>query len=209
MRSFLIPIFVVVCLSLCGFAQTAPTQDSSKPVPQLDHFDAKKADPSVDPCTDFYGYSCNRWIADNPVPADEVFWGSFGKLQLWNETFVRQTVLEVAAKPAAELTPVEQKVGEYWSACTDEKQRNATALPTLRPQLQRIEGMHSKSEIADVVADLHRSVPGAWNPADPETYAALFGFGAQPDFHDTIHVIAQFDQGGMGLPGREFYLNDD
>jgi putative endopeptidase len=204
---FLLPIFLLSCLSFPGFAQTT-TQDS-KPAPQLDHFDPKKVDSSVDPCTDFYQYSCNRWIADNPVPPDEVFWDSFGKLQLWNETFLHQTVLEVAAKPASQRTPVEQKVGDYWSACTDQKQRNANALPTLRPQLERIEAMSSKSQIVEVVADLHRSIPGAWNPADPETYAPLFGFGAQPDFHDTTHVIAQFDQGGMALPGREFYLKDD
>lgn len=209
MRSFLLPVFLLSCFSLSGFVQTAPAQDSSKSAVQLDHFDPKKVDGSVDPCTDFYQYSCNRWIADNPVPPDEIFWGSFGKLQLWNESFLHQTVLEVAAKPVAERTPIEQKVGDYWSACTDEKQRNATALDTLRPKLQRIEAMRSKSEIAEVVADLHRSVPGAWNPADPSTFAAMFGFGAQPDFHDTTHVVAQFDQGGMPLPGREFYLNND
>ncbi len=214
MRLFFIQVFLLGFLSFPGFArfalaQTDPAQDSSKSAPQLDHFDPKKVDTSVDPCTDFYQYSCNRWIADNPVPPDEIFWDSFGKLQLWNESFLHQTVLEVAAKPASERTPVEQKVGDYWSACTNEKQRNATALSTLQPQLKRIEAMSSKSQIVDVVAELHRSIPGAWNPADPETYAALFGFGAQPDFHDTKHVIAQFDQGGMALPGREFYLNDD
>jgi len=209
MRSFFVPILLLSGLSFAALAQTTPTQDSSQPAPQLDHFDPKKVDTSVDPCTDFYQYSCNRWIADNPVPPDEVFWGSFGKLELWNQTFVHQTVLEVAAKPAAERTPVEQKVGDYWSACMDERQRNATALDSLRPQLQRIEAMRNKSEIADVVADLHRSVPGAWNPGNAGTNAALFGFGAQPDFHDTAHVIAQLDQGGMALPGREFYLNDD
>jgi putative endopeptidase len=209
MRSFLIPVFLLSSLSFPGFAQTTPAPDSSKPAPQLDHFDPKKVDTSVDPCTDFYQYSCNRWIADNPVPPDEVFWGSFGKLQLWNETSVHQTVLEVAAKPAAERTPVEQKVGDYWSACTDEKQRDATALDTLRPQLQRIESMDSRNQLVDVIADLHRSIPGAWNPNASSTFAALFGFGAQPDFHDTTRVIPQFDQGGMPLPGREFYLNDD
>jgi putative endopeptidase len=208
MRSFLLPAFLLSCLSFSGFAQTMPAQDSSKSV-QLDHFDPKKVDPAVDPCTDFYQYSCNRWIADNPVPPDEIFWGAFGKLELWNQTFVHQTVLEVAAKPAVVRTPVEQMVGDYWSACMDEKQRNASALGTLRPQLDRIEAMRKKSEIADVVASLHRSIPGAWNPADPWTFAALFGFGAQPDFHDTTHVVAQFDQGGMALFGREFYLNDD
>src|SRR5580704_10032545 len=207
MRLFLLPIFLSSCLSFPAFSQTAP--DPGKPAPQLDHFDAKNVDKSVDPCVDFYAYSCNRWIADNPVPPDEVFWDSFGKLQLWNETFLHQTVLEVAAKPAAARTPVEQKVGDYWSACTDQKQRNANALSTLRPQLERIEAMRSKAEIAEVVVNLHRSMSGAWNPADPETYAPLFGFGAQPDFHDTGHVLGQFDQGGMAMPGRDFYLNDD
>ncbi len=209
MRSLLLQLFLLGCFAHMGSAQATSAQASGKSAPQLDHFDPKKVDTSVDPCTDFYQYSCNRWIADNPVPPDEVFWDSFGKLQLWNESFLHQTVLEVAAKPASERTPVEAKVGDYWSACTDQKQRNATALSTLQPQLQRIEAMSSKSQIADVVADLHRSIPGAWNPADPETYAPLFGFGAQPDFHDTGRVIGQFDQGGMAMPGRDFYLNDD
>jgi len=209
MRPLLVAIFLLSCLPFRGFAQTTSAQDSAKPAPQLDHFDAKKVDTSVDPCTDFYQYSCNRWIADNPVPPDEIFWGSFGKLQLWNENLLHQTVLEVAAKSEVQRTPVEQKVGDYWSACTNEKARNANSLESLRPQLQRIDAMRSKSEIAEIVAEQHRSTPGAWNPADPATFAALFGFGAQPDFHDTGHVIGQFDQGGMRLPGREFYLNDD
>jgi endothelin-converting enzyme/putative endopeptidase len=209
MRSLSLPSFILSCLFLIGFAQTALAQESTKPAPELDHFDPKKVDPSVDPCTDFYQYACNRWVADNPVPGDEIFWGSFGKLQLWNESFVHQTVLEVAAKPAAQRTQVEQKVGDYWSACTNEKQRNANALATLQPQLQRIAAMGNKGEIVDVVADLHRSIPGAYNAGNAATNAALFGFGSSPDFHDTTHVIAAFDQGGMALPGREFYLNDD
>jgi putative endopeptidase len=207
---------VVVCWALiCAFwsaslAQTirAPQEKSSEP-PALDHFDASKVDASVDPCTDFYQYSCNRWIKDNPVPPDEIYWGAFGKLQLWNEAVVHQTVLEIAAKPAAERAPMEQKVGDYWSACIDEKQRNQIALETLRPALDGVDHMRVKGEIAAIVAELHLSIHGAWNPSDPETYAALFGFGAQPDFHNTANVIPQFDQGGMGLPGRDFYLKTD
>jgi len=224
MRSLFLSGFLLFCnLFLtgfvpAGFSQSMPAQSSSsaagaadaeKPAPQLDHFDAKNADPSVDACTDFYQYSCKRWVANNPVPPDEVFWGAFGKLQLWNTSFVHQTVLEVAAKPAAERTPVEQKVGDYWTACMDQKQRNAHAFDTLRPTLARIDAMRSKQEIAEIVAELHRIIPGAWNAGNAWTYSVLFGFGSAPDFHDTTHVIAEFDQGGMGLPGREFYLNDD
>ena len=88
-----------------GFVQIAQAQTSSggsgKPAAQLDHFDPKNVDSSIDACTDFYQYSCKRWIAANPAPPDEVFWGASGKLQLWNTAVLRQTVLAVAAKPAA------------------------------------------------------------------------------------------------------------
>ena len=205
--------FVLVCSFWpATFAQTItapPGNSSEQPLPALDHFDASKVDSGVDPCTDFYQYSCNRWVKDNPVPPDEIFWGAFGKLQLWNAAIVHQTVLEIAVKPEAQRTPLEQKVGDYWSACMDESQRNKTALETLRPALDRIDRMQNKGEIAEIVAELHLSVNGAWNPSDPETYAALFGFGAQPDFQDTNQVLPQFDQGGMGLPGRDFYLQTD
>ncbi|HEY4660695.1 MAG TPA: M13 family metallopeptidase, partial [Terriglobales bacterium] len=207
MRVVGILILTFCCFSLCSFSQTAPA--SEQQAPSLDHFDAKSVDSSVDPCTDFYKYSCNKWIEKNPVPADEVFWGSFGKLQLWNTAAVHQTILDTAAKPPAERTAVEQKIGDYWSACTNQAARDSNALAWVRPQLARIDGVSSKDQIAEVVAFIHTSIPGAWSPSDPETYATIFGFGSGPDFHDTTHVIAQFDQGGMGLPGREFYLNDD
>ena len=210
MRSFLTCAALACVFLSISFAQTTqPVTSSEQSPPQLDHFDASKVDKSVDPCTDFYAYACNRWVKDNPLPPEEVFWGSFGKLQLWNEALLHQTAVEVAAKPPAARTPVEQKVGDYWTACTDEKQRNAAALDTLRPDLDRIDHMSSKSEIVDIIATMHRSIYGAWNPTDTETAAALFGFGAQPDFHNANQVIPQFDQGGMGMPGRDFYLNDD
>ena len=208
MRVVGILILAFCCSSLTSFSQTTPAASGQK-APDLDHFDAKSVDSSVDPCTDFYKYSCNKWVEKNPVPADEVFWGSFGKLQLWNTAAVHQTILDTAAKAPAQRTPVEQKIGDYWSACTNQSARDANALPWLRPQLARIDAISSKGQIADIIAFIHTSIPGAWEPADPETRAAMFGFGSSPDFHDTTHVIAQFDQGGMGLPGREFYLNDD
>jgi putative endopeptidase len=203
-------VLTLSCFSSAGFGQTSqPPSDSSAAPVQLDHFDAKNVDTSMNPCVDFYKYSCNRWIAANPAPPDEFFWGSFGKLAKWNNEAVHQTVLDIAAKPASQRTPVEQKVGDYWQACTDQKQRNATFLDTLRPHLRHIDAMTSKNQIAAVIAELHASVPGVANAASPSTFAALFGFSASPDFHNTQRVIPQFDQGGMNLPGREFYLNTD
>src|ERR1700747_2624762 len=127
MRVVGILILAFCCFSFTSFSQTTPAV-AGQAAPSLDHFDAKTVDSSVDPCTDFYKYSCNRWVDKNPVPADEVFWGSFGKLQLWNTAAVHQTILDKAAKAPAQRTPVEQKIGAYWSACTNQSQRDANAL---------------------------------------------------------------------------------
>ena len=207
MRSFLALFFFCFCFVSLANAQSSPTAEAQ--TPQLDHFDVKNIDSAVDPCTDFYHYACNKWIQKNPIPADEVYWVNFDKLQLWNLAAVHQTVLDAAAKTAAQRTPVEQKVADYWSACMDQKKRDSATPEWIRPQLAHIDGIKSKDQLADAVAFLHMSIPGAWDMGESETRAAVFGFGAQPDFHDTTHVIAQFDQGGMGLPGREFYLKDD
>jgi endothelin-converting enzyme/putative endopeptidase len=59
------------------------------------------------------------------------------------------------------------------------------------------------------VAHIHRAVPGAWQGDDNQTRAALLGFGQQQDFDDATKVVAAIDQGGLGLPNRDFYIKDD
>ena len=69
--------------------------------------------------------------------------------------------------------------------------------------------MTSKSQLADQVAHIHQAVPGAWQGDDNQTRAALLGFGQQQDFDDASRVVAAIDQGGLGLPNRDFYIKDD
>jgi putative endopeptidase len=210
MRRLALYLLVAFCGSICLVGQSTPSQAPAvSSAPQLDHFDAKNVDPSVNPCVDFYQYACNKWIANNPVPPDETFWGAFGKLSLWNRAAVHQTVLDLSSKPPTQRTAVEQKVADYWTACTDETHRNSSALDALRPQLKAIDGMRSKSELAAVLAAIHLGLPDVSSPSDAQTNAPVFGLGSGPDFHNTQMVIALIDQGGLGLPGRDFYLQTD
>ena len=43
--------------------------------------DLSAMDKTVDPCVDFYTYSCGGWMKNNPVPPDQANWGTYGKLQ--------------------------------------------------------------------------------------------------------------------------------
>ncbi|WP_328707247.1 M13 family metallopeptidase [Citreicoccus inhibens] len=202
-----LPLGAVLCvvLTLC-IGTRADAGDSV----ELSRFMSTLADPTLDPCTDFYQYACARWLGQNPIPADQGFWTTTSNLKLWNQTVLRET-LERAASPAPSPSPVMRQVGDYWAACMDEAGVEQAGLDSLATDLRRIDGMRSKATLAAEVARLHLSAPnstGGFNMNDTGTPAALFGFGPTQDFVDSTLVVAAIDQGGLGLPGRDYYVSE-
>src|SRR5205814_1452487 len=99
------------------------------------------------------------------------------------------------AVPDAKRSAEEQKIGDYYASCMDEAAVEQKGASVLKPQLDRIAAMKSKSEMADQVAQL-------------QTYGipSLMRFNSQQDFKNAESMIAEFDQGGLGLPDRDYYL---
>ena len=192
--------------SLTSAATLGSGEETS--APKLEHFDPNLVDKSLNPCDDFYKYSCSKWMTANPIPADQVYWSTGSNLELWNENLLRET-MEAASKDDPKRTPVQQKIGDFWAACMDESGIEREGLKPLQPQLDRIAALKSKTEITLEIAHLHRSFPGAWEQSDNQTNAPFFGFTGQQDYDDASKVVAQIDQGGLSLPGRDYYINTD
>ncbi len=210
-RMLLIPLFLSLPIALSAqnsSSNPSPATKSENSVPQLERFDPNLVDPSLNPCDDFYKYSCSKWMASNPIPADQVYWTTGSNLELWNENLLRET-MEAASKSNTNRTPVEQKIGDYWAACMDLSGIEAASLKPLRPQLNRIAAIKSKKEITPEIAHLHRSFPGAWEQSDNQTNSPFFGFTGQQDYDDASKVVAQIDQGGLSLPNRDYYIKTD
>ncbi|HWY53369.1 MAG TPA: M13 family metallopeptidase, partial [Terriglobales bacterium] len=201
--------FSIIAILLFGIVGAhAQSTSASSSAPKLSHFDLSLVDKSLDPCQDFYQYACSKWNAVNPIPPDQVSWGTGSGLRYWNENILREA-MEKAAAQTGKRTDYEQKIGDYWAACMDESGIEAAGTRDLKAGLQRIAEMSNKSQLADQVAHLHRAVPGAWQSNDNQTGAALLGFGQQQDFDDATKVVAAIDQGGLGLPNRDFYIKED
>ncbi len=203
MRILKLAVLLVVACTL--YAQTP---SAGPPPPKLNHFSTTAVDPALDPCTDFYKYACSKWQAANPIPADQAAWSVSSNLQIWNETVLRDTLV-AAAKPNPNRTAIEQKIGDYWTACMDEAGANAAGLKSIQPLLDAIAGMKSTAQLPAILARLHMSAPAAWQGEDNETVAPVLGFGPSQDFADATLVVAFFDQAGMGMPGRDYYLADN
>ncbi|HKD81356.1 MAG TPA: M13 family metallopeptidase [Candidatus Angelobacter sp.] len=194
-------------LWLASFASAQQENDSDQ-LPKLQHLNADQVDTQIDPCTDFYQYTCHKFFAANPIPPDQAAWGAAGPLLKWNEVVMRQS-LEAAAAKKQGRTAVEQKIGDYWSSCMDESKVESASLKELQPELKRIDDLKQKSQLVDQIAHQHSTIGGAWLADDNATFAPMFGFSALQDYDDAQKTVAQFDQGGFALPGRDFYLSDD
>lgn len=185
--SAMIFLLTILLLSL-AHAQQPP----SKHEPVLD---VTSMDRSIDPCVDFFAYACGGWIKKNPIPPDQSSWDTYSKMQDENLAQLRE-LLETASSPDPKRDAVNQKIGDYYASCIDEKAVDAKGAEPLKPSLDRIANIASKNDIADVAASL------------PDQNI-LFRFGSIQDLHDANQVIADADQGGLGLPDRDYYTKED
>jgi putative endopeptidase len=205
MRALFVSLIAVFIFSVVSAAQTAGER---APIPRLDHFNIDQVDRALDPCADFFQYTCSKWIKANPIPADLAGQTAFGKLAIWNIAAVRDTLQEAAT--AKDRSPIQQMVGDYYAACTDEATINMLGIKPLQPALDSIAKLKDKSQLPELIAYLHQLVrPGDLVFTDNEYDGILFGLYQQPDFDDASITVAAFDQAGMGMPGRDFYLKND
>jgi len=195
-------LLLFVASALCATAQ-----EQEKPI-VLQHVDVTFVDSSVSPCEDFHRYVCDRRDAAHPMPPDQVYWGPAGELQEWNRQILHQ-ILEKYQAADASRTPNEQKIGDFYAACMNQASSKANDLSAIQPLLDKIHGMTSVHDIPAVLATIHSSFGSVWAGTENQTDAALFGYGPQADYNDVNQVVAGVDQGGLGMPNRDFYLKTD
>ena len=205
-------LLFALLLSIACFAQTPinSPDKTSKPedVPQPQHFDPLAVDKNIAPCNDFYAYACNKWLAANPIPPDRGTFGRGSQIFQRNQYSIH-ALLEEAASSKNPPNSVKQKIGDYYAACIDTDALAKQGIASLKPELDRIDGIKSKTEIAAVVAHLHAITINLLPSTDSQQPTAFFGFGYIQDLDDASMTILGADQGGMGLPDRDYYLKDD
>jgi predicted metalloendopeptidase len=159
--------------------------------------DLKNFDLTVKPQDDFYRYANGTWLKNNPIPADQSRWGSFNELNERNQANLRAICDRVAAKPDA-ATAVEKMVGDFYASGMDEAAVNAAGVKPLQTEFDRIAAIKSSADVLKAIAHLQSF-----------GISCGFRFGSQPDLKQSDREMASLGQGGLGLPERGYYFNDD
>ena len=194
--------FVFASATLLHAQKSGPTPAPKIEVPlqKLPYapvLDITSLDKAVDPCVDFYKYSCGNWIAKNPIPADQSGWSVYAKLATDNQQFLWGILADAAA--AKNRNAVQQKIGDYFAACMDERAIDARGDAPVRPALARIAAYKTREDLLRDLPAFSRDVDGSF----------FFDSGSTQDATDSDSVIAEVTEGGLGLPDRDYYLKDD
>jgi len=184
-----------ICTTLMAQTQTKGSPDSEKAYDRLPGLDKQLIDTTADPCADFSQYACGNFSKLYPIPNDRSGFGPGAMVAEYNQR-VLHGMLEKAAEAGSNRSANEQKIGDYYASCMDQDAIDRKGLAPLQPELDRIAALN-KDDLTSLLA--HDQLIGV---------NSFLNYGEQQDFKDARKQIAVVDQGGLGLPERDYYFRD-
>lgn len=199
MKTLLLTAAAAATLLLAACGQEPATEEAPVAEPQalVSGITREHMDPSVRPGDDFFSYVNGTWIAETEIPADRGSYGGFTVLREESQEHVQVIIEESATGDFAHGTD-EQKVGDLYKSYMDMDTRNARGIDPLVVELEKINALGSYDDVAVYL--------GA---ANKRGYNMPFGLAQYADFKDPTTYMIYAQQGGLGLPDREYYLKDD
>jgi endothelin-converting enzyme/putative endopeptidase len=177
--------------SLLAFS-AATTASAAKPVYGDWGYDSSAMDSSVKPGDDFWAYVNGSWDKRTQIAPDRASAGPFVTLSDGAERDVRAIVEQLSNDPNRDQ--LGQQIGDYYASFMDTAAIEAAGTAPLKPYLAEINGAKSRAQLLSLFVK-----PG---------FAAPIDLGIVPDFKDSEHYTVATGQATLGLPSREYYLDD-
>lgn len=165
---------------------------------EIKGFDLANLDTTVSPQDNFYKYAIGNWKKNNPIPEDQSIWAAFTVLREETRKQVLSLIEEAAKNPGTDAKSIQYKVGTFYNIGMDSVKIDRESWIPAAPELERIEAIRTKEDLIKEIAHMHVFT------ANP-----LFFFFSTVDSKNSDSVIAGMWQGGLGLPDRDYYLEQD
>ena len=167
--------------------------------------DLAAMDPTMKPGEDFYGYANGAFMRTAEIPPDRASTGAF--LRVFETVEARtRAIVEEAARGDAPAGSDARKIGDLYSSFMDEPGIEAKGLEPLRPTLARIAALADARALAAELGGTVRADVDIFNCTNLTTSRPL-GVWIEQDLNEPSRNTVYLVQGGLGLPDRDYYLD--
>lgn len=184
-----------IALAVVTF-NSCKTKDQKVATNQVDIL-AASLDTTVSPGEDFFQYANGGWIKSTIIPASESSWGIGQMVQedIYNKL---KKINEEAAQKQNAAGTIDQKIGDFWKTGMDSVAIDNAGWAPLKDYFAAIDNIKDIKDFEKEVAQLHRK---GIHPA--------FNMYVAQDDKKSDEMAVQFSQGGLGMPNRDYYFNND
>jgi putative endopeptidase len=190
-----------VLLLIAGFATTffpACQSGNQNASGNQQFLDLSGMDTTVQPGNNFFLYANGNWLQHTDIPPSQTGWGSFYIVRDNVLTDLREILDSVLNDPHLAPGSIDKKVSDLYASAMDTTAIEKAGIHPLDGDLKRIDAISSPGGIIREVVMEHKEGDGA-----------LFSFYSGQDDKNSKVVMAHFDQGGLGLPDKDYYFKND
>ena len=202
---------VSVLVAACGESPADNTSPAAAPAASepadRPGIDLTALDTTVHPGDDFFEYANGTWLETTEIPADRSNIGTFFTVFEKAEERTGELIRHLGETSPADGTDA-RKVADFYAAFMNEDAIEQHRLDPLQPQLDAIDAIASREDLARVLGERLRADVDPLNFTNLHT-DHLFGLFVSQALEDPSRNMAYLLQGGLAMPSRDYYLSDD
>lgn len=183
---------LMIVLTSCKQESKETTQIEKIPGIVLENMDT-----TVSPKEDFYNYVNGNWMKNTEIPEDRTRWGGFSVLRKSTDADVLQILADAKKSGTYDASTDQAKALAIFDTKLDTAARNKAEISPLQPALDAIAGIQNLKDLQTVLAK------------NPSVNSPFFGLSVFADLNNSAMNAVYLGPAGLGLPERDYYLDDD